>query len=519
MVFRFFNFLRTEKRRPSESGNCYGVFQANFPVDRSKVFLELENGEQYSFNDLERISGRFMHLLENLGIQSGDRIVVDVGKSAEALFFYIACLRFGVVYVPIRPQMPVAEVEYILKDIAPALVVCQPADEVKFSKLTQALEIKHMRTLGLRSDGSLMEESVFLPPRSDTIPVPPDSVACILYTSGTTGQQKGVMLTYKNLIANAEALQQIFPFRSNEILLHTLSLYHLTGLLTSINHALYAGIKIILLARVTPDTIAKFLPRATIFIAAPATYASLLELSDANDSSWQSVRFAFCATAPLHRDLADRFRKHTGRTIVDRYGMSEAMTMAANSIGERSGSVGKAVPSVNIRITDEYGRKLKPGEVGNIEIEGPQVFKGYWNDEQKTKESFRADGFFITGDLGKLDSDGYLSLSGRAKDVIVTASGGNIYPQEVERHLNAIEGIEDSVVFGVPHLTLGEYPIALLKKNDHASGLDAKLIISKLKQSISAYKLPKKFLFVDEIPKSQAGKISRKLLSERYKNL
>lgn len=514
---RFFG--HNTKAEP-QNGNCYALFKSRFSKDLSATFVEREDGVRYSFADLEDISARFAGLFEQLGLVPGDRIVAQVEKSPEVIFLYIACLRFGAFFVPLERSLQRREVEYILRDAMPALIVCRPENETMFAELAREIGNPFVRTLGQSADGSLMEESEYLPPRSQIHSAISDDIACILYTSGTTGRQKGVMLTHGNFASNARSSHDAWRLNDQDVLLHALSVSHHPGL-HGINLSLYNPNKILFLrqrnGQYNVRSVLESLPKSTIFLATPARYAQFLALDEFTPSLCRNIRLFLSLGAPLSEKMFAEFKSHIGKPLIDRYGMTETCVNASSPIGhERAGSCGKPLPGIEMRITNEKGDPLGIDVTGNIEVRGPSVCRGYWNDPEKTGRSFRDNGFFITGDLGRFDEYGYLWVVGRAKDVIIFHSV-KVYPKEVESSIDALDGVEESAVFGIPHAEFGEYVAAAVKRKPGAYAVTEDSIIAALKGEIADYKIPRHIYFPEEIPRNAMGKVQKNILREQYK--
>jgi malonyl-CoA/methylmalonyl-CoA synthetase len=500
------------------SENCYALFRSRFPADLSAPFIELESGKRYSFADLEAASARVARLLATLGVEPGDRVAVQVEKSPEAIFLYAACLRAGAVFLPMNTAYQKGEVDYILGDAEPKLVVCRPQAEAVTREIVAARKVSHALTLGQAGDGSLVERSKGLEPRADIHPTTADDIACILYTSGTTGRPKGAMLSHRNLASNTQALHRVWQFRPSDVLLHALPLFHAHGLFVATNLCLYNPSRMIFVPRFDADAVIRLLPKATVFMGVPTFYVRLLADRRFNRALCQHMRLFVAGSAPLLEETFDRFKDRTGKAIVERYGMTETVMNTSNPIGgETPGSCGKPLPGVEVRVTDQGGRPLAANEVGVIEVRGPNVFKGYWRNPEKTREEFRADGFFITGDMGKIDEKGYVWIVGRAKDLIISG-GYNVYPKEVESYIDRIDGVAESAVFGVPHPDFGEGVAAAVKRAAGRADLSEDSIIARLKAELAHYKVPKKLYFLDELPRNTMGKVQKNLLRDRYKD-
>jgi malonyl-CoA/methylmalonyl-CoA synthetase len=498
--------------------NCYALFRSRFPADLGETFIELADGRGYSFADLEAISGRFSRLFEQLGVKPGDRIAVQVEKSPEAIALYVACLRHGAIFLPMNTAYQRGEVDYIVGDAEPAVVVCRPEAEAATREIAAAREVPHVLSLGQARDGTLMERAAGLAPRLDIHGSAEDDVCCILYTSGTTGRPKGAMLTHRNLGSNTLALHQVWQFQPGDVLLHALPIFHAHGLFVAANLSLYNPCKMIFLPRFDADTVIRLLPKATVFMGVPTFYVRLLADPRFTRELCAHMRLFTAGSAPLLEETFNSFKARIGRAIVERYGMTETAMNTSNPIGgETPGSCGQALPGTEVRVADDKGKVLAPNEIGVLEVRGPNVFKGYWRNPEKTREEFRPDGFFITGDMARIDEKGYVWIVGRAKDLIISG-GYNVYPKEVESYIDRIEGVDESAVFGVPHPDFGEGVAAAVKRKPGCRDLTADAILAALKGELAHYKVPKKLYFLDELPRNTMGKVQKNLLRDQFKD-
>jgi malonyl-CoA/methylmalonyl-CoA synthetase len=501
------------------SQNLYSLFAAAFPADRTKSFLETAAGEIYSYAIMEEISGRFAKLLLDLGVEPGDRVAVQTEKSPEAVMLYLACLRTGAIYLPLNSLYTAPEVDYFLGDARPRIIVATPEREAEISPIAARNEVKHVLTLGQNKSGSLMTKSRGLSPVTGAVARKSDDVAAILYTSGTTGRSKGAMLSHGNLAENGRGLKKIWDFTQDDILLHALPIFHVHGLFVALSPQLLSGAAAIFLNSFDPGEIIRLLPRASVFMGVPTYYTRLLADPRFNRAACRNIRLFTAGSAPLSPETFAEFEARTEQSIVERYGMTEAGIITSNPLaGERRpGSVGLPLPDVEIRVANEDGEILKSGETGVLEIKGPNVFKGYWQMAEKTAAEFRPDGFFITGDISRISPDGYVSIVGRAKDLIISG-GYNVYPIEVEAEIDAVEGVAESAVIGLPHPDFGEGVTAIVVKKT-AANLAEKEILKALEQRLAAYKRPKKVIFVAALPRNTMGKVQKNILRDTYHDL
>ncbi|MBP7334276.1 AMP-binding protein [Niveispirillum sp.] len=456
--------------------------------------------------------------LAALGVGRGDRVLVQVEKSLQAVFVYLATLRCGAIFVPLNTGYRVREFAYFLEDAQPALVICDPADEADYGPMVGATGAR-LLTLDAQGAGSFLDHAASSGADVDSAPVGADDLAAIIYTSGTTGRSKGAMLTQGNLLSNALALGKVWEMAAGDVLIHALPLFHIHGLFISLNTALLAGARVRLLPRFDVGLVLDALPGATVLMGVPTYYVRLLGDARFDRAAAKDLRLCISGSAPLLLETFDAFEERTGLTLLERYGMSECGVIASNlpGAGVRRGAVGLPLPGVELRISDEDGSALPVNAVGSVEVRGSGVFRGYWQMPEKTKAEFRDDGFFITGDLGKIDADGYLHLVGRAKDMVI--SGGlNVYPSEVEAVINALVEVEESAVIGVPHADFGEAVVAVVCRRP-GQGADADAIIRALKQELAGFKVPKAVVFADELPRNTLGKVEKAALRATHKGL
>ena len=499
------------------NANLYALFASRFPEDRSACCIETTSGALYSWQDVERASARIANLLRSLNLPPAARIAVQVEKSAEALILYLATIRAGYVYLPLNSAYRPAEIDYFIDNAHPAVVVCAPDNFGWTAKIAFQRGTAHVFTLGDNRTGSLLARAATHSDHFETVQSAPDDLAAILYTSGTTGRSKGAMLTHANLSSNALTLQRTWHWQSGDVLLHALPLFHVHGLFVASHGALLNGSKMIFMNRFDAQDVIRLLPRATIFMGVPTFYVRLLTEPSFDAAACRSVRLFISGSAPLLRDTFDSFRERTGHVILERYGMSETTMLTSNPYdGERrGGTVGLPLKDVRVQVMDEQGQLCQVGEIGAIEVQGPNVFQGYWKMPEKTAEEFTADGFFRTGDVGRFDADGYLSIVGRSKDLIITG-GYNVYPKEIESVLDEMDAVLESAVIGVPHADFGEAVTAVIVRRSGADVSEA-AIIKELKTQIANFKVPKQVHFVDDLPRNTMGKVQKNILRERFK--
>jgi malonyl-CoA/methylmalonyl-CoA synthetase len=484
----------------------------------ARLFLKTAEGREVSYAALRELSGRMAGALRVMGVRPGDRVAVQVEKSAEAVFLYVACLRMGAVFVPINVANTLNEVEYFLRDSRPAVVIVRPQDRAAIEAIALEAGAAAVETMGVNSEGSFCDLAL----RSDDSGAPAaldaKSLAAIIYTSGTTGRSKGAMLTRDNLASNAAVLVEAWRFSEQDVLLHTLPLFHIHGLFVAINTVLASGSSLLLLPKFDAAQALEHLSQATVYMGVPTHYTRFLQQGNLNRNSTESVRLFVSGSAPLLADTHREFLQRTGHVILERYGMSETMMNTSNPYeGARlAGSVGPPLQGISMRVTNaETGFVEDSADViGTLEVKGPNVFAGYWRDEEKTRGEFTLDGWFKTGDVGRIDKEGYVHIVGRAKDLVISG-GYNIYPKEVESELDAIEGVLESAVFGVPHSDFGEGVTAAVVAKQGAT-LSENAIIETVKSRLARYKVPKRVLIVEELPRNAMGKVQKNSLRKMF---
>ncbi len=508
--------MSAERKPPGSAdyGNLYELLQSHFPAERAHAFIELEDGRRYSYGDLEDTSGRYARLLGDLGVVKGDRVAVQVEKSPEAIFLYLACLRAGAIYLPLNPAYTKAEVGYFLGDAEPKVVVCRPESKGEIGEIAGDA---HVMTLGTDGGGSLPERAHDLTPIEGCVAAEADDVAAFLYTSGTTGRSKGAMLTHRNLGSNALALHEAWGFGPDDVLLHALPLFHTHGLFVATHCVLLNGTAMLFLPKFDAEAVIRLLPRARVMMGVPTFYTRLLAHPGFDAEVCRHMRLFISGSAPLLEETFHEFKARTGHIILERYGMTETGMNTSNPLnGERiAGTVGFPLPGVEVRVCDDAGRPLATDEIGVLEVRGPNVFTGYWRMPEKTAAEIRPDGFFITGDVSMIDARGYVHIVGRAKDLII-CGGFNVYPKEVELCIDRIEGVIESAVVGVPHPDFGEAVVAVIKRTPECRDLTAESVIAACKAELANFKVPKQAHFVDELPRNAMGKVQKNELRERY---
>ena len=508
----------------SGNHNLFCALRANFPADLDTTAISTagEKPLAYTWRDLERGTAMLANLLASLGLPAGARIAVQTEKSVEALMLYLAVLRAGYVYLPLNTAYQSSEIAYFIGNAEPSVVVCSAKNFGWVSKIAFQAGTQNVFTLNEDRSGSLLDRAAVHSDQQTPALKQADELGAILYTSGTTGRSKGAMLSHGNLLSNAQTLKEYWGWRADDVLIHVLPIFHVHGLFVASHGALLAGAKMIWFDRFDPKAVLARLPEATMFMGVPTLYVRLLAEAGFTREVCRHMRLFVAGSAPLLIETFNAFRERSGHTILERYGMSETAMLTSNPYaaadGERrGGTVGFPLPGVELRVSDEAGAACPTGSIGGIEVRGPNVFHGYWRMPEKTKEEFTADGWFKTGDVGKIDERGYVHIVGRSKDLIITG-GYNVYPAEVEALLNDMPGVAESAVIGVPHPDFGEGVIAVVVA--HAGAVpDAVALVGELKTKIANFKVPKQLFVVSELPRNTMGKVQKNLLREQHKAL
>ena len=501
------------------SANLFDLVAAR-ARDPGKLALETGDQTAMTYGALIERSGRAANALVALGVKPGDRVAAQVDKSTDTIALMLACLRAGAALLPLNTAYTLVELEYFLVDAEPALMICRPEAEEAILALMKRIRLPAVTSLGAVQNGSFAKRIAASPAEFETAPCAPDDLAAILYTSGTTGRSKGAMLTHENLASNALTLVDYWRFTSADRLIHALPVFHTHGLFVAVNVALLAGATMIFQKRFDPDAVIAALPHATSMMGVPTFYTRLLDHPRLTPELCASVRLFISGSAPLLAETHRLWRARTGHIILERYGMTETNMITSNPYdGERrAGTVGFPLPGVDLRISDpDTGAPTPKGEIGVIEVKGPNVFKGYWRMPEKTAGEFRPDGFFVTGDLGRIDADGYIHIVGRAKDLVISG-GFNVYPKEVESEIDAIEGVRESAVFGAPHPDFGEGVTAVVVPQPGAT-LNEAAILAALSGRLAKFKAPKRVFLVEALPRNAMGKVQKAALRDTYRDI
>jgi malonyl-CoA/methylmalonyl-CoA synthetase len=482
----------------------------------SRLAIETADGQRISYGDLIAMSGQMANVLVNRGVKVGDRVAAQTEKSVPGLVLYLATVRAGAVYLPLNTAYTLNELEYFITDAEPSLVVCDPAKAKGIGAIAAKVGAK-VETLGADGKGSLTDAAATARLGFSTALRADDDLAAILYTSGTTGRSKGAMLTHENLASNSLTLIDTWRFTDQDVLIHALPIYHTHGLFVASNVTLFARASMIFLSKFDPDLIIKLMARATVMMGVPTFYTRLLQNPALTKQATRHMRLFISGSAPLLADTHREWFARTGHAVLERYGMTETNMNTSNPYdGERvPGAVGHALPGVSVRVTDpETGKTLDPETIGMIEVKGPNVFKGYWRMPEKTRSEFRDDGFFITGDLGKIDDKGYVHILGRGKDLVISG-GFNVYPKEIESEIDAMAGVVESAVIGVPHADFGEGVTAVVVC-DRSAKVDESSVLKALDGRLAKFKMPKRVIVVDELPRNAMGKVQKNILRDTY---
>jgi len=487
--------------------------------DPSRLAIETANGQRIRYGELIARTGQIANVLVARGVKVGDRVAAQTEKSVESLVLYLATVRAGAIYLPLNTAYTLNELEYFIGDAEPALVVCDPAKAGGIALLAAKVGAG-VETLDAAGKGTLTEAAKAADPAFQTVPRSDDDLAAILYTSGTTGRSKGAMLSHDNLASNSLTLVDYWRFTDKDVLIHALPIYHTHGLFVASNVTLFARASMIFLPKLDPELIIQLMARATVLMGVPTFYTRLLQSPALSKESTRHMRLFVSGSAPLLADTHREWAARTGHAVLERYGMTETNMNTSNPYdGDRvPGAVGFSLPGVSLRVTDpETGKPVPTGGIGMIEVKGPNVFKGYWRMPEKTTAEFRDDGFFITGDLGKIDDRGYVHIVGRGKDLVISG-GFNVYPKEIESEIDAMPGVIEAAVIGVPHADFGEGVTAVVVREKGAE-LDEQTVLKGLDGKLAKFKMPKRVIFVDELPRNAMGKVQKNILRDSFADI
>jgi malonyl-CoA/methylmalonyl-CoA synthetase len=499
--------------------NLYDFLKSGFPDDSRAPCMILPDGAVITYGTLDEESARCANLLVALGVRPGDRVAVQVKKSPRALFLYLGALRAGAVYLPMNDAYRAHEVEYFLADAEPRIFVCGPQARTMADKAASQAGVAHVLELDDQGEGSLARMAST---QSGSFPQSlggGDDLAAILYTSGTTGRSKGAMLSHRNLAVNAEVLEKQWNFGADDILLHMLPIFHVHGLFVATHCILLSGGRMFFEPGFDARRALRLLPHSTVFMGVPTYYARLIAESELTREVCSKMRLFVSGSAPLCLETFETFRTVTGHTVLERYGMTEGGMYCSNPYeGQRRGAtVGFPLEGVSVRVAGESNQPLGAGQIGEVQVRGENIFRGYWRMADKTKEEFTPDGFFKTGDMGKWDADGYLVIVGRSKDIVITG-GLNVYPVEVEQIIDRIPGVAESAVIGVPHQDFGEAVTAVIvrREDEQGAALTEDAVIGAVKGALANFKVPKRVHFATELPRNTMGKVQKNVLRKTY---
>jgi len=496
------------------NANLFVAFEPSFRTAAKRPALRQVDGRVITYGELERESARLANVLSAEGVTPGDRVAVQVEKSVENVFLYLACLKVGAVYLPLNTAYTDSELDYFFSDAEPKVIVCKPerADDIRRLASTANATL---HTLNTEGGGSLIQAASSKGDASQPTRRAAGDLAAILYTSGTTGRSKGAMITHGNLRANAETLIDAWSISSDDVLLHALPIYHVHGLFVALNTCLITSAEILFHQKFETDAVLDDVPKSTLMMGVPTFYTRLLTNDRLNVDLCRTMRLFIAGSAPLLDETFRAFEQRTGHAILERYGMTETGMLCSNPLdGERRpGTVGPPLADVEVRVADEQGSILDQGDVGVLEVRGPNVFKGYWRMPEKTREEFREDRFFITGDISRIDADGYVQIVGRAKDMIISG-GFNVYPKEIELVIDRQEGVGESAVIGLEHPDFGEAVAAVITVSDGAP--DQKAVVEACRAELAGYKVPKAVFVIENLPRNAMGKVQKNQLRERF---
>ena len=504
----------------SHDASLATLLQSRFARFGSKPAFQCPDGRRLGYGDLSAAVQRYAGALAEAGVRPGDRVTVQAEKSIETAIVYLATLQAGAVFNPLNTGYTPAEVAYFIEDAEPAVLIATGDRRSDLEPIARRNGARAVLTLEADGSGTLAEAAGRAEPLRDPVPRAASDLAALVYTSGTTGRSKGAMITHGNLTSNALTLADIWGFRSEDRLLHALPIFHVHGLFVALNTAFLSGASLLWLERFDLEAILSLLPQASVMMGVPTFYTRLLGSSAFGRDHCATMRLLISGSAPLLAETHEAFTARTGMAILERYGMTETGMITSNPLlGERvAGSVGYALPGVEVRVCDASGRERPRVEIGVVEVRGPNVFQGYWRMPEKTREDIRPSGFFITGDQGVMAEDGRLTLVGREKDMIITG-GLNVYPIEIEQAINALPGVGESAVIGVPHPDFGEGVVAVVSPLPGQHAPQEAEVIAALSRTLAKFKLPKRVLIVPDLPRNAMGKVQKAELRRQFQRL
>ncbi|WP_319825966.1 malonyl-CoA synthase [Thalassovita sp.] len=493
--------------------------RASVGADAAPLFTSATTGEIRTYGEFFANAERMAAALVQAGLQAGDRVAVQAPKTQAMIELYVATVLAGGVFLPLNTAYTDAELTYFLTDAAPRILVCDPGRQAGLGPIAAKAGVARVFTLAADENGTLVQARDAQAPGFVPVSRGPDDLAAILYTSGTTGRSKGAMLTHRALASNAETLKDTWRFTADDVLIHALPIFHTHGLFVATNITLMAGSSCIFMAGFNADAILRHMPLATVLMGVPTFYVRLLEAKGLARAA-ANIRLFVSGSAPLLAETHDRWRAITGHAILERYGMTETNMNTSNPYDgdRRAGTVGFPLPGIEVIVTDPAdGAELPQGDIGVLEVRGPNVFAGYWQMPEKTREELRDNGFFITGDLGRIDSDGYVHIIGRGKDLIITG-GYNVYPKEIELLIDQLPGVSESAVIGVPHTDFGEAVVAVVVPQPGATLSDAQ-VMAGIAADLARFKQPKRVIIANELPRNTMGKVQKNILRDQHATL
>ena len=507
--------------------NLYSVLRAGFPEDLDAIAVETDQGAHYRWRDLESASARIANFLTSLDLAPGARIAVQAEKSVELILLYLASLRAGFVFLPLNTAYQSTEIDYFIGNAEPEVIVCSQANWQWVSDIAAKAGTRHVLTLNDDRTGTLLDRAADCSEDHAVKECDAHDLAAILYTSGTTGRSKGAMLSHGNLVSNAQTLKTYWGWQPSDVLIHALPIFHVHGLFVAIHAALLNGSKMLWMSKFDPRQVIERMPDATVFMGVPTLYVRMLAEPTLTLERASTMRLFISGSAPLLIETFQSWQERTGHTILERYGMSETVMLTSNPYEadprysgkneRRGGTVGFPLPGVELRVCGDDGCALPDGEIGAVQVKGPNVFQGYWRMPEKTREEFTEDGFFRTGDIGQVDAQGYVVLVGRSKDLIISG-GYNVYPAEIEGYINELDGVAESALIGVPHPDFGEVGVAVVVARPGAD-VSGQAVVDALKKRLANFKIPKRCFVVEALPRNTMGKVQKNLLRDQYQGL
>jgi len=502
-----------------ENINLFTHFDNALKKVGEKPLLILDDGTTYNYKTIINKSSQIASFFKSINILPGDRVSIQVDKSPESLFLYLACLQGGFTYHPLNPSYTANELDFFIGNAEPSIIICDEKNLPIFENLAKKNNIKYVFTLQANGDGTLIDSLDASAFNFQTFDTPLSHTAALLYSSGTTGIPKGIMLTHENLISNTKTLVKTWQFTEQDVLMHVLPIFHVHGLFVAIGCALSTGASMYWLNKFDPIKVVQNINQCSVLMGVPTFYTRLLATKKITLSNCRNIRVFISGSAPLLEETFHDFESMTGHKILERYGMTETNMNTSNPIdgSRKPGTVGPPLPGIEIKIVDDNNKRVDKDVIGNLLVRGPNVFKGYWKMPEKTAEDFTANGFFKTGDKAKIDTDGYVSIVGRSKDMIITG-GLNVYPKEIELIIDDIIGVKESAVIGIYHRDFGEAVIAVVICSEFQN-LNETDVIDYSKQHLAGYKIPKKIIFADALPRNSMSKVQKNILRENYKDL